>query len=40
MFNIKDAIGWIANIAVFKSGNGYVLVDWPFGWKRLEVDNE
>ena len=38
MFNIKDAICWIGNIAVFKSENGYVLVDWPFGRKRMEVE--
>lgn len=37
MFNKKDIVGWIGNVAVFKSENGYVLVDWPFGWKQSEV---
>lgn len=37
MFDIKDAVGWIGNIAVFANGGGYDLVDWPFGWKRIEI---
>ena len=40
MFNINDAIGWIGNIAVFKSERGYVLVDWPSGNARMEVNHE
>ena len=38
MFEIKDAVGWIGNIAVFGDNEGgYILVDWPFGWKKMNV---
>ena len=40
MFTIKNAVGWIGNVAVFKEGSGYVLIDWPFGWKRLFVRDD
>lgn len=38
MYNIKNVIGWIGNIAVLKSKTGYVLVDWSCAEKKLEVD--
>ena len=38
MFNINDAVGWIGNVAVFiDHEGGYILVDWPFGWKRMHI---
>ena len=38
MFNINDAVGWIGNVAVFiDHKGGYILVDWPFGWKRMHI---
>lgn len=38
MFNINDAVGWIANIAVFSNREvGYILVDWPFGLKTMTI---
>lgn len=38
MFDIKDAVGRIANAAVFATEDGgYILIDWPFGWKRIEI---
>lgn len=38
MFNIKDAVGWVGNIAVFGNGNGgYILIDWPLSQRRLEI---
>lgn len=36
MFNIKNAIGWIGNIAVFRAENGRWLVDMYSG-KRVFV---
>ena len=38
MFNIKDAVGWIGNVVVFSDyAGGYILVDWPFGWKTMTI---
>ena len=37
MFCIKDAVGWIGNVAVFRSIDGYILIDWSFSYKRMHV---
>lgn len=37
MLNIKDAVGWIGNVAVFANGSGYTLIDWPLSQRRLEI---
>jgi hypothetical protein len=37
MYNIGWAVGWIGNVAVFKEKDGYCLIEWPWGWKRLTV---
>ena len=36
MFNMNNAIGWIGNIAVFRSGDKYILLDVVSG-KRMEA---
>ena len=35
MFNMKNAIGWIGNVAVFLSDNGRWLVDVTSGKKTF-----
>lgn len=37
MFNIKDVVGWIGNVAVVKVNGGYWLVDWANSDKRFFV---
>jgi hypothetical protein len=37
MFNIKDVIGWIGNLAVVKANGGYWLVNWANSNNRLFV---
>lgn len=38
MFNIKDAVGYIGNIAVFSDYcGGYILVEWPCGYKTRHI---
>lgn len=39
MFNAKDVIGWIGNMAVVKAVDGVWLVDWSNG-KRIFVPKE
>jgi hypothetical protein len=39
MFNAKNVIGWIGNMAVVKVSNGVYLVDWSNG-KRIFVPKE
>lgn len=40
MFNSKDVIGWIGNMAVVKAVDGVWLVDWGNSSKRIFVPRE
>lgn len=40
MFNAKDVIGWIGNMAVVKAVDGVWLVDWSNSRKRIFVPKE
>jgi hypothetical protein len=38
MFNKKDVLFWLWNVAVFSDHDGgYILIDWPYSEKRLRV---
>lgn len=40
MFNSKDVIGWIGNMAVVKAVDGVWLVDWGNANNRIFVPKE